>query len=611
MRGVQLLLESGRHAELESAVLALLTQRPLEGVLWQWLAVAQRAQGKDALPPLQRAVELMPQSAPAHNNLGNGFAGAGRHQEAVASYRRALQLEPAFPEACNNLGNVLLELGQHAEAAAAFRRAVEHRPDYAEAWSQWGSAARASGQLSEAEAHYHRALQLNPQLAEAHYGLGVVLRDLDRLDEAVASYRRALSLSPDDADLHRDLAVALRLQGSTDEAEAGARHALTLQADSAPTIVVLADICADRGRFADAERLLQRALALDAANPEALAALAGLRPMTPSDAGWLRQVQSIAASGLPPRREVPLRYALGKYYDDMGETGQAFAQFQRANELTRRYRAPHDRQQLTRAIDACVATLPEHMPVAAAGVPTGRAVFIVGMARSGTSLAEQILASHPQVFGAGELIDWSRAATRWQAALARGDAGDPLLHALRDAYLRRLEALAPDALRVLDKMPANFQHLGLIRRALPDARIIHMQRHPLDTCLSIYFQHFEATHSYANDLDDLVHAYGEYRRVMRHWRRVLPADRLLEVPYEGLVDNAELWTRRMLEFIGLPWDPRCLAFEHTERIVLTASRWQVRQRLNRSSIGRWNRYQAYLAPLQALMGSQPVADSSF
>jgi tetratricopeptide (TPR) repeat protein len=601
MRGLQLLLESGRHAELESAVLALLARRPLEGVLWQLLAVAQRAQGKDALPPLRRAAELMPGNASAYNNLGNGLAD-GRHQrEAMACYRRALELQPMFPEACHNLGNVLLELGQLDEAAAAYRRAVQLRPDYAEAWSQWGSAARGIGQLGEAEAHYRRALQLRPQFTEAHHGLGIVLRDLDRLDEAVASYRRALALAPDDADLQRDLAVALRLQGRAEEAEAVARHALTLKADSATTIVVLADICADRGRFADAERILQRALALDAANPEALAALAGLRQMGPGDAAWLQQVQNVAASGLPPRREVPLRYALGKYYDDTGEAGQAFAQFRRANELTRRYRAPHDRQQLVRAIDACVATLPEPATVAGDVARSSRAVFIVGMPRSGTSLAEQILASHPKIFGAGELIDWSRAAARWQAALRHGDAGDSLLHSFRDEYLRRLQSLAPEALRVLDKMPTNFQHLGLIRRALPDARIIHMQRDPLDTCLSIYCQHFEATHSYATDLGDLAHAHGEYRRVMQHWRRVLPADRLLEVRYEELVDDAELWSRRMLEFIGVQWDPLCLEFERTDRTVLTASRWQVRQRLNRRSIGRWHRYEEYLAPLRSLL----------
>ncbi len=622
MRALGSLLEQGRLAELESALRASLVERPRDGVLWQLLAAALARQGRDALEPLQRAVELMPRDASAHNNLGNGYAAAGRTGEAEASYRRALQLQPEFPEALQNLGNLQLDCGRPDDALVSFRRAAQLRPGRAQAWSQCGHAARAGGRLEQAVTCYRRALALSPQLAEAHHGLGLALRDLDRLDEAVASYREALALSPENAALHRDLGVALRLQARSDEAEVSARRSLALD-PGAGALVVLADIYADRGRFADAEQLLQQALTLEPDHAEALARVPGQRRMQPCDADWLSQAQRALARGLPPRREVPLRYAMGKYFDDLGEYAAAFAQFQRANELTRGYRAPHARPLLSRAIDACIATFPE--PAGDPGVqraplpapapattatpvpattatpaPAAGPVFIVGMLRSGTSLAEQILASHRQVFGAGELIDWSRAAQRWQAALQRGAAGDALLQTLRNDYLRRLDALAPDAQRVLDKMPSNFQHLGLIHRALPEARIIHMRRDPLDTCLSIYCQHFEATHSYATDLGDLAHAYDEYRRLMRHWRQVLPQDRLLEVPYEALVDDPQGWSRRMLAFIGLDWDPRCLEFERTDRTVITASRWQVRQRINRRSIGRWRHYQAFLAPLRAL-----------
>jgi tetratricopeptide (TPR) repeat protein len=451
---------------------------------------------------------------------------------------------------------------------------------------------------------HERAVALRPDLAEAHHGLGVVLRDLDRLDQAIASYRRALALAPEAADLHRDLAVALRLQGRSEEAEASGRQAQSLDPASAATMVLLADIEADRGRFDAAEALLRRALSIQPASPEALAGIARLRRMTPDDGEWLSQAQALAASGLTPRREVPLRYAIGKYFDDLGHYPQAFAQFQRANELTRAYRAGHDRQRLTRGVDACIAAYPRAEPgsVANDADASARPVLIVGMLRSGTSLAEQILASHPQAFGAGELIYWSRAA-QGGAALEAGAAGDARLAGLASGYLQRLAELAPDALRVLDKMPANFQHLGLIHRALPNARFIHMRRNPIDTCFSIYCQHFEATHSYANDLGDLAHAYGEYLRLMRHWRQLLPSDRLLEVRYEGLVDDPEACSRRMLEFIGLDWDPRCLAFERTERSVITASKWQVRQKINRQSVERWRHYQAYVGPLLALLES--------
>jgi tetratricopeptide (TPR) repeat protein len=569
LRALVAMLEAGRHADLEYAAAELLKQYPDNGVLWQLLGASRRARDIDALPALRRAAELLPLDAAAHNNLANALSSTGRLDEAMASYRRALELRPGFLEAHYNLGHALADSGKLEPAIDSYRRAVEINPGFAGGWRS----------------------------------LGVVLRDLDRLEEAVACYRRALALEPDDAQLHRDLGLALRLQGRTEEAEQSCRRALELDPSSAATVVVLAEAQADLGRFQQAEALYRRATALEPEGPEAWAGLARLRPMTPADAGWLAEAQRIADSGLPPRREVPLRYAIGKYFDDTQGYAQAFENFHRANELTKSYRAPHDRDALRRGIDAVIG---QHDPgwlqrrraaVREADAQSMRPVFIVGMLRSGTSLAEQILASHPQVYGAGELTFWSRAAARLRVA---GESGARELEGLARDYLAQLGALARDAQRVIDKMPGNFQHLGLIHAALPNARIIHMQRDPIDTCLSIYFQHFEATHSYATDLEDLAHAYRQYRRVMRHWRQLLPREVLLEVAYEDLVQQQERWSRRMLEFIGLDWDPRCLQFERTERTVITASKWQVRQKINVASVARWRHYEKCIAPLRVL-----------
>jgi hypothetical protein len=191
------------------------------------------------------------------------------------------------------------------------------------------------------------------------------------------------------------------------------------------------------------------------------------------------------------------------------------------------------------------------------------------------------------------------------AALAKSDvrveAMAGRLPELSREYLAQLTAHSGGRLRVVDKMPANFLYLGLIHAAFPRARILHMRRHPLDTCLSIYFQDFFNMGPYANDFGHLAHYYEEYLRVMAHWRSVLPRTTLLEIPYEGVLEDLEGWSRRMLEFIGLPWDPRCLDFHETERVVITASRWQVRQRLSRSSAGRWRNYAKHLAPLEYLV----------
>lgn len=182
----------------------------------------------------------------------------------------------------------------------------------------------------------------------------------------------------------------------------------------------------------------------------------------------------------------------------------------------------------------------------------------------------------------------------------RTGTGHATLKRLADDYLRLLETLSSDALRVIDKMHGNFMYLGWIRAALPRARIIHMRRDPIDTCLSIYFQHFQDSPAYTNDLEDLAHYYTEYSRLMAHWRAILPAGTMLEVPYEELVSDPEAWSRKLVAFVGLPWDSRCLDFHQTERTIITTSKWQVRQKLTRTSVGRWHNYANLVSSLRKL-----------
>ena len=626
------LVNAGRYAELEQSARQLLGLCPESGLTWQLLGVALRMQGKDALAALLRAAQLSPQDAVSHNNLGNALAQIGRADEALSSYRRALALMPDFAEAHNNLGNVLLDLGrlddalasyrqaigikpdypeghdnlgkallrvgQPQDAAASFQRALALRPEYAEAHNNLGNALYDLGRVDDAIASYRRALAINADFAEAHNNVGTVLRGQGQLDEALASYRRALQIKPDFAEAHRNYGIAQRLQGHSAQAQASVLRALEIDPQSAATLAVMAELKADQGQFAEAEQLFRRAIAIEPLTSEAWVGISRLRTMTTGDAAWAAQAQAIAGRRLPPRREVLLRYALGKYFDDVQDFEQAFSQYQRANELTKLYRARHDRQRLTQAVDRIIHAFNKEWlgRTSIDAVTSARPVFIVGMLRSGTTLAEQILASHPAIHGAGELMFWNTA--------AQGPFSAGALAALANDYLRRLEDLSAGALRVVDKMPGNYLHLGLIHAVLPNARIIHMQRDPIDTCLSIYFQHFEAFHSYATDLADLAHHVEEYRRLMQHWRSTLPAERFLEVPYEGLVSDQEAWSRKMLEFIGLPWDPICIDFQNTKRTVITASKWQVRQKISNSSVGRWRNYAKFIGPLRHLADNQ-------
>jgi hypothetical protein len=331
--------------------------------------------------------------------------------------------------------------------------------------------------------------------------------------------------------------------------------------------------------------------------------------MTRDDSDWLRGTEALLAQPLPLDHQIQLRYALGKYFDDIAEYPQAFHNYRAANELAKRRGTIYDRAGLTalieRIVQRCDSAFVQAAARAASQPATGdseRPVFIIGMARSGTSLAEQILASHPAVFGVGEVRFWDRAFTELdRAAAARDGRADVFLGELAREYLDQVSPPAGVAARITDKMPANFLYAGLIHRVFPRARIVHMQRDPRDTCLSAYFQNFFYATPYANDLSDLAHYYGEYQRIMSHWRGVLPEHVLLEVPYEGLVQDPERWTRRMLEFIGLPWDPQCLSFDRTERVVLTASKWQVRQKISTGPVGRWRNYEQFLGPLLHLL----------
>jgi tetratricopeptide (TPR) repeat protein len=449
-----------------------------------------------------------------------------------------------------------------------------------------------------------RATQLSPENVEAHRRLGKALHDRGRLDEAAASYRTALSLHPDDPSVLTNLGKLLRSQGRAAEAEANCRRAIEVGPDCAGALAFLGEIHADQGRFAEAESLFKRAIALEPTLTEAWVGIARYRRMTASDAAWLASVQRLLANNLPPQHEIPLRFAIGKYFDDLNEFDQAFTSYQHANELTKRHGSGYDRHQLTQYVDQMILAFDGDWfsRTRAHAHASSRPVFIVGMPRCGSSLAEQILASHPAVFGAGELGFWSTASLAFASSSRDGST----LSSLANDYLRLLEQHSGGAFRVVDKMPVNFLNLGLIHAALPNARIIHVHRNPLDTCLSIYFQNFATGFPYANDLGNLAHFYGEYLRLMRHWRSTFSDGVMLDLQYEKLVDDQETWSRRMLDFIGLQWDPLCLDFHQTHRTVTTASKWQVRQRINKSSVERWRNYEKFMEPLRGLTGSSEL-----
>ena len=505
---------------------------------------------------------------------GNQALARGDHTAAIRSYEAALARDSRHPEALNNLGAALCKLGRYSQAEDQFRRAIAARASYADAHCNLGTVLRLQGRVTESELPLRRALKLKPAYLAAQVSLGTTLLALGRLRDATVPLERALKVAPRDVD----------------------------------AICALGQIAALEGRFADAEALYKRALDVDSNAHGSWAALARLRRMTPADGAWLKGAEACAKRGLAPHDEAGVRYALGKYYDDVGDFKLAFSSYQRANELQKLAAEPYDRGARTRFVDDLIrAYTSEAIGGTRAGASDSmRPAFVVGMPRSGTTLVAQIIHSHPAARSAGELAFWPDAVHKHAATLQQGPPDEALTRKLATGCLSVLAGRFPDPLRVVDKTPFNSDHLGVIHSVFPKARIIYLRRDPIDACLSCYFQAFLPSLNFTMDLSDLAHYYQEHRRLMDHWRRVLPPEILLEVPYAGLIGAQEEWSRRIVDFLGLPWDPRCLEFHRTERVVRTASYWQVRQPIYKDSVGRWRNYEKFIGPLLELRDRTPA-----
>ena len=524
------------------------------------------ATARDAAPP--RAGRSARKRVPAL--LGEAEALIGKRNYAVAAERleEILQIEPDHPVAHNILGDALCKLGRFHAAEMAFRRAVELKPAMAEALFNLGTVLYWRGQIAAAETVLRRAVKQDPRNAEALAGLGHTLSALDRAKEAKECFEKALRLKP--------------------------RHAGALCG--------LGWLASMDGRFEESERWLRTALDADPKCSEAWAWRVELRRMTGEDRDWLEGAERMLAEGVPPVEEARLRFALGKYFDDIGSYSRAFEQYKRANELQKLHATPYDRPARAEFVDEMIRVYPRERLARAVEGASGsqRPVFVVGMMRSGTSLVEQIIASHPLAAGAGELAYWNTAALKYREVLRRGAPEPELWSRLTDGYLKILGRQSSGAQRVVDKSTYNSDHLGIIHLAFPKARILYLRRDPIDVCLSCFFQQFSTAANFTLDLSDLAHYYREHHRLVEHWRSVLPQDAFLEVPYAELVADQEGWSRRIIEFLGLPWDPKVLEFHKTERSVPTASHWQVRQKIYSSSVGRWKHYEKFIGPLLPL-----------
>ena len=484
-------------------------------------------------------------------------------------------------------------MGAGTTPEALLRAAAEHR---------------SAGRIAEAIAAYEAALAIRPALPNAWYNLARLQRQAGRFNAALASYGQALSHGigePEEVHLNRGVIYADDLARS-DSAEAELNRALALNPAYVPALLNLGNLHDDRGDALKARSAYERALELEPANPLALARLSGVAELAgPDDPLLGRMRAAIAAAGGDWSARADLGFALGAALDRIGAYDDAFAAYSAANAASREGSpVRYDRAAHERFVDRLIAAFPS--PTAPGPREADEApIFICGMFRSGSTLAEQILARHEGLTPGGELGLVPGLAARLRPYPEAVAAASPAaLAELRSAYLAGLRLVHPGPGRVTDKRPDNFLHIGLIKSLFPEARIVHTRRDPLDNLLSLYFLHLDPGMAYAQGLGDAAHWYRQYRRLMDHWRRLYPAD-IHDLDYDALVADprANINIEALLGFCGLSWSDSCLSFHEADNAVRTASAAQVREPLYTRSSGRWRNYERHLGQLiEALRG---------
>jgi tetratricopeptide (TPR) repeat protein len=591
-----LALDPGQPAALSNLGVALYEQKDYEG----------------SLRAYDGALALAPDFADAHSNRGNALRALQRLAEAEAAYRCALARNPRFAPAWNNLGTTLRELKRIEEAEAAYRKALAQAPDDPDTLDNLALAVKDLDRLDEAVALLRRALALASRDPKLHLHLGSVLFEQHRIDEAAAAIANAQALDPNGHDGSNLLGRIAFERGQLDQSLAHFRRALALKPDLADALNNMGNVLKELGRLEEAQRAYLDALAIDPKIVGAYVNLADSKKFVAGDP-HLAAMEALALEPLTASEEMQLHFGLGKAYADIKDHRRAFEHLLEGNARKRAQVAYDEAGTLALfARNASVFTPALIKQKSGHGDPSRLPIFVLGMPRSGTTLVEQILASHPRVHGAGELKAFNDIVDTVRAADGCAIPYPDFVPALDAAATRRIGAhyvaelkrLTPGVTqdRITDKMPSNFFFCGLIHLALPNAPIIHTVRDPVDTCVSCFSKLFTAEQSHTYDLAELGRYHRHYQALMALWHAVLPPGRILDVRYEEVVADLEGQARRIIAHCGLDWDPACLAFHLTDRPVRTASATQVRQPIYTGAIGRWRVYEPFLRPLLSELG---------
>ncbi len=606
------------------------------------LAMLYHGQGKFAKAEVsyRRSLKLDNNQATVHFNLGSVLQEQDKFDDALSQYQQAIKLKPDYAKAYANRGFVLRKQKMFDDAIDSYQQALRFAPEVAEIHYNMGLSLLNTGQAEAAEKHQRQALSLKPDYADALAGLGAVQFFNGEIENAANSYQQALHKQPNNVDILCGYANTLSTLGQHEQAMKHIKRALDIEPNNAGTCIAKGSIHVSLGQMDDALACCDQALQITPQHEKAISLMASiyekkgdserayhyLKPLLQKEHPVIEVILSFASISkslnlvdeaitrieqllqnsskkIQATDSKHLHFALGKAYDCQKNYDHAYKNFHTANKLKR---AVFDIKEFKKHIDKQIkvfsADYSSRLPKTS--IRSDRPIFIVGMPRSGTSLVEQILASHPLISGAGELPDinnlahsmpsTSGANRQYPECIEQTDSQQ--LDRMAQTYLDSLSKVNSDARHVTDKMPGNFIHLGLIQLLFPDAHIIHCIRNPLDNCLSCYFQDFSQDHPWIYNLQDCGRVYLENTRMMQHWKNVLDIP-ILDIRYEELVENQEAVSRQMIAFCNLDWDDACLQFHKNNRLIWTASYDQVRKPMYKKSVARWKNYEKYIEPL--------------
>ena len=588
--------QTGRYVDAEKLSVSITEEFPKHTFAWKVLGAALKQMGKinESLIASQKSVQLGPLDTEAHYNLANTLKELGRLDEAEVSYKKAIELKTDYAEAHYNLANTLKELGRLNEAEVSYKQAIILKPDYAEVHNNLGITLKELGRLNEAEVSYKQAIILKPDLAEVHNNLGITLKELGRLDEAEVSYKQAIILKPDLVEAHYNLGAILHELKRLDEAETSYRKAIILKPDYSEACYYLGIILQDFGRLEEAEASYRKAIKLKPNYVEAHRDLTLMKKFDAQDEQYLSMKELYLDKNISKEQRCHINFGLAKACEDLGDFEQAFAHYCEGNELRKKvlnYNINQD-VELFRKIKSNYPQIAQKSLKPDKLTNNTMPIFIVGMPRSGTTLVEQIISSHSQVTGAGEL----NFASQFGAAISTGitEKNNESLLDFRIKYLDKLKNVSNGNLIVTDKTPQNFLYIGLLAAAFPEAKIIHVKRNPAAVCWANYKQYFVSKSiGYCYSIDDVISYHKLYENLMVFWTNTL-SKRIYNLDYELLTVNQESETRKLIEYLGLDWNEKFLSPQNNMRSVTTASNLQIRKKVYKGSSQQWKKYQPFL-----------------